>query len=569
MKKIFLLLLISFYYNSFCQSAKDFLINDNEKLNKTLLTDIISESKNYGYNLYRDDDGEFIFHDGLNKYLYLIKKINSESSEGFPEYFVGNISKRYFFTDKEIDVATPNKIETEITLFENILISSSKIINCFSKIKNDIERFNNKGGYSVTEKTNKVNFKSFSGSFYDLLEINTIEKPCLKSENDESKCVIEHCFSNGICFSSEINSKGVLLKKHSFCFVLEDKNLSKLIAGFNKIIESEDKMLDKLKYTIGGKDIRNINQYDLESMVETFIEDCKINNIIINDKYSLKATFEPLENNVIALSYAYGDDSLINIKVDPQRWAKSNIEKKWYILYHELGHDVLNLEHGQGGKMMFNFADKEYSWDDFFNDKNYMMNSLKDKVICCAIETVKIGSQEWTVKNLDVTRYRNGDIIPEVKDPIEWASLKTGAWCYYDNDPKNGKIYGKLYNWYAVNDPRGLAPEGFHIPSLDEFKFITNQDTLTTGKMKDIEYFENTFYKSKNKVGCLIKSDGFEKRTTSIYYWSSSEKDMYGIWPDENEHFTFANALMLVFGYNFQVSTLRKSLGLYVRCLRD
>lgn len=73
-------------------------------------------------------------------------------------------------------------------------------------------------------------------------------------------------------------------------------------------------------------------------------------------------------------------------------------------------------------------------------------------------------------KNLDVTTYRNGDTIPEVKDHGEWQSLRTGAWCYYNNDPENGKIYGKLYNWYAVNDPRGLAPEGWHFPTFGEWK---------------------------------------------------------------------------------------------------
>jgi hypothetical protein len=88
------------------------------------------------------------------------------------------------------------------------------------------------------------------------------------------------------------------------------------------------------------------------------------------------------------------------------------------------------------------------------------------------IETVVIGTQEWTVKNLNVSRYRNGDIIPEVKDPREWENLATGAWCYYNNDPKNGAIYGKLYNWYAVNDPRGLAPKGFHIPTETELEMV-------------------------------------------------------------------------------------------------
>jgi uncharacterized protein (TIGR02145 family) len=100
------------------------------------------------------------------------------------------------------------------------------------------------------------------------------------------------------------------------------------------------------------------------------------------------------------------------------------------------------------------------------------------------IETVVIGNQEWTQRNLDVSKYRNGDIIPEVKDYKKWISLKTGAWCYYNNDPVNGSIYGKLYNWYAVNDPRGLAPEGFHIPSVKEWKDL--QSYLNIGYKSDV-----------------------------------------------------------------------------------
>ncbi len=82
---------------------------------------------------------------------------------------------------------------------------------------------------------------------------------------------------------------------------------------------------------------------------------------------------------------------------------------------------------------------------------------------------VKICDQIWSTKNLDVDHYRNGDSIPEVRDATEWANLKTGAWCYYNNDTTLGAIYGKLYNWYAVNDPRGLAPAGWHVPSDGEW----------------------------------------------------------------------------------------------------
>jgi uncharacterized protein (TIGR02145 family) len=94
----------------------------------------------------------------------------------------------------------------------------------------------------------------------------------------------------------------------------------------------------------------------------------------------------------------------------------------------------------------------------------------------------------WAKRNLDVSRYRNGDIIPEVQDSKEWASIRTGAWCYYNNETENGKIYGKLYNWYAVNDPRGLAPEGYHIPSNLEWRLLINHlggEQVAGHKMKE------------------------------------------------------------------------------------
>jgi hypothetical protein len=71
------------------------------------------------------------------------------------------------------------------------------------------------------------------------------------------------------------------------------------------------------------------------------------------------------------------------------------------------------------------------------------------------------------LKNLDVDRFRNGDPVPQIKDKEEWVKAgrnRQPAWCYYDNDPENGKIYWKLYNWYAVNDKRGLAPVGWQVP---------------------------------------------------------------------------------------------------------
>ena len=88
-------------------------------------------------------------------------------------------------------------------------------------------------------------------------------------------------------------------------------------------------------------------------------------------------------------------------------------------------------------------------------------------------KSVKIDNQEWMAENLNIDKFRNGDRIPEVKINEEWEKAgneKKPAWCFYDNDPANGEKYGKLYNWHAVNDPRGLAPEGWHVPSDEEWK---------------------------------------------------------------------------------------------------
>ena len=107
-------------------------------------------------------------------------------------------------------------------------------------------------------------------------------------------------------------------------------------------------------------------------------------------------------------------------------------------------------------------------------------------------------SQTWQASNLDVTTYRDGTPIPQVSNPSDWAGLTTGAWCYYNNDPANGAIYGKLYNWYAVvgihdNDPNTpnkiLAPTGYHIPNQQDWNNLADNfggATVAGGKMKEV-----------------------------------------------------------------------------------
>lgn len=100
---------------------------------------------------------------------------------------------------------------------------------------------------------------------------------------------------------------------------------------------------------------------------------------------------------------------------------------------------------------------------------------------------VTIGNQVWLKDNFRGTHFANGDPIPNITDQSEWEAMKTPAYCYYNNDPKNGEVYGGLYNWYVASDPRGLIV-GYHTPSLDEWAALANYlggAAVAGGKMKE------------------------------------------------------------------------------------
>lgn len=106
-------------------------------------------------------------------------------------------------------------------------------------------------------------------------------------------------------------------------------------------------------------------------------------------------------------------------------------------------------------------------------------------------QAVKIGNQTWMAKNLEIDTFRNGDPIPEAKTDAEWlaaGSTRKPAWSYYNKDPANGKTYGRLYNWNAVNDPRGLCPKGWHVPTDGEWDILVSYLGVggdAGGKMKE------------------------------------------------------------------------------------
>jgi len=204
-------------------------------------------------------------------------------------------------------------------------------------------------------------------------------------------------------------------------------------------------------------------------------------------------------------------------------------------------------------------------------------NNITMDAVTVQYNSVRIGTQRWMTTNLDVTHYRNGDKIPQVKRRNQWDTLTTGAWCWYNNDSATGAVYGKLYNWYAVNDPRGLAPTGWHVPTDAEWDTLSSYlGNNAGGKLKDtgtveagtgLWYAPNT--KANNKTAFKGLPGGFR------YYADGKFINIgyYGIWWSSSESINNNNdAWHRFLAYNtssLDKFTDHKRTGYSVRCIKD
>jgi len=186
--------------------------------------------------------------------------------------------------------------------------------------------------------------------------------------------------------------------------------------------------------------------------------------------------------------------------------------------------------------------------------------------------SVVIGTQEWMIRNLDVTTYRNGDPIPQVTNQTQWDTTHTGAWCYYNNDPANGPIYGKLYNWYAVKDPRGLAPAGWHIPSDGEVTILRNYlggINVAGGTMKDTGtvYWNSPNIGANNTSGFTALPGGlryyqFYGIGTTGQWWTSTPDS--GPFPYRGGNYSVGNSTTIM-----GIGESDPNAALSIRCVRD
>lgn len=185
--------------------------------------------------------------------------------------------------------------------------------------------------------------------------------------------------------------------------------------------------------------------------------------------------------------------------------------------------------------------------------------------------SIRIGDQVWMVENLNTSTFRNGEAIPHATTAEEWARAgrdKEPAWCYYESKRENGVRYGRLYNWYAVTDPRGVAPEGWHVATDAEWRqttdYLGGEDAAGT--------------KMKNTTGWVGKANGtnesgfsglpggsrdlygkFDYGEHAAYWWTSTESDDELAWYrviDQSPHYVYRTNYSKANGYS-------------VRCLKD
>ncbi|MEE9904616.1 MAG: fibrobacter succinogenes major paralogous domain-containing protein [Chlorobium sp.] len=185
---------------------------------------------------------------------------------------------------------------------------------------------------------------------------------------------------------------------------------------------------------------------------------------------------------------------------------------------------------------------------------------------------VTIGSQVWSIRNLDVDRYRNGDAVRHARTEAEWhdaASKQEGAWCWYEDDAVNGNAYGKLYNWHAVNDRRGLAPAGWHIPSDDEWRQLVESlggDAVAGSPMKKTSSWDSSGGTTPKSSGfdalpagsrnCL---GGFFALGRDAFFWSSTPSGEFEAW---NREIGSRNE-------SVRRVSVGRSIGFSVRCVKD
>lgn len=186
-------------------------------------------------------------------------------------------------------------------------------------------------------------------------------------------------------------------------------------------------------------------------------------------------------------------------------------------------------------------------------------------------KTIKIGNQIWMAENLKTTKYNDGTPIPNIKDSNSWKSFTSGAQCDYDNNPENAKVYGKLYNWHAVNSGK-LCPKGWHVPAEKEWNEVLwgfyNWDIPLGAKLKEVgtAHWNEPNTGATNISGFTALPGGYRESSGKFLYINKIGQ----FWTTKETSDKSANGFNMQYnGANVWTVTRSKNMAASVRCIKD
>jgi len=288
---------------------------------------------------------------------------------------------------------------------------------------------------------------------------------------------------------------------------------------------------------------------------------------IESDKYSYTA-------KLISINATYGTIEIKHIETMPCIIKHSTVSNTGKIRSLKSGKSVIDMQYTTGDIL------KLTGKSGIYRSVNMLVPAQTQTVtfnfVACTdadnnhYSVVQIGTQTWMAENLATTKYSNGDSIPNVTDNTQWSNLTTGAYCDYNNTPSNSTIYGKLYNWYAVNTGN-LCPAGWHVPTDAEWTTLTTYlggESVAGGKLKEAGYthWQSPNTGATNETGFTALPGGNRDLNGTFYFiggygywWSSTENGTYNAWYRNMDYISS----------NVNRAVDYKPNGFSVRCLRD
>jgi uncharacterized protein (TIGR02145 family) len=459
----------------------------------------------YGFAWKFLPSGEISFWEGINNRFKLIEKANLPKIDfelKDPEPFTYYVSKVDPIKPLPNDLEEKDK-NSQIQVLNSYFFELKKYQ---SNLKVD---FDKELKFSKSKLTELEDFINHAPDFNDLLyRIISRKEEQLDSMFNENKLIIEkiNATSSENGYTASIAS---LNEKYEECNLKNQKTLDPLIGQVEIVDVHSISTVSPLTY----------------SVIPTFKKNKK------GQIEKLKWQIDSLTNqiNILKIDH-YSEVNPILVAIDINLQSKDDIIDLRKNLFNEYAcirmkcFDALEVIIKNKQELNNSINNEEITT----NSRNTNNDQELDKSI---ITQVKIGNQIWMTQNLNVDKFRNGDPIPEAKTSEDWRwadKTQQPAWCYVHNETAKGVIYGKLYNWYAVNDPRGLAPQGWHIPGDDEWLELRNYlggRVVAGPKLKSLDYWDNICDYSDNSSGFSGRPGGFR-----YYYSGFNHSGIAGYW---------------------------------------